>query len=625
MNNISSEALEEFEQDNNTDDDESLEGFMSDSEDNNIKRSISKSISYPKITDNNFYSKINNIYKNFLIPKKKRSFKEICFPKQYELQLPQKFMSEYISPETPYRGVLIYHRIGAGKTCTAIRIGENWKDDRKIIIVLPASLKGNFRGELRSMCAENNYLKQNERKRLSELHPSDQEYKDIIAKSDERIDKFYKIYSYNKFIELASNDEISLRNSILIIDEIQNMVSEGGTYYDTLYNLINDSPKDLRIVLLSATPMFDKPNEIALTMNLLRIPQQLPTGTEFYKKFVKSRLNRDGTYNHEAINLDYFKECIKGYVSYFRGAPPYVFPSMYIKYVKCEMSEFQYKAYTDVLKNEEKQFDNYKRVIKSKKIANKSLSVKHLPNNFFIGTRVISNVVFPNRKINEDGYKSFKGKQITEHLEEYSTKFHKIITKIKKSKGKVFVYSGFKEYGGIKSFTRVLDAFGYKNYITHGEGPKRYAVWSGDEDMKTKDEIKAVYNKKDNLYGKKLKLLMLSPSAKEGLSLTAVRQVHILEPYWNQSRLDQIIGRASRYCSHKDLPEDERIVMVYIYIAVHHNEPKTVDQYMQHLSRQKNKLTHEFETAIKEAAVDCTLNKNANVYAGEENIKCDGV
>src|SRR5690606_22372405 len=129
--------------------------------------------------------------------------------------------------------------------------------------------------------------------------------------------------------------------------------------------------------------------------------------------------------------------------------------------------------------------------------------------------------------------------------------------------GKVFVYSGFKEYGGIKSFTRVLEAYGYKNYAKHGEGLKRYAVWSGDENMKTKDEIKHIYNQKDNLYGKKLKILMLSPSAKEGLSLTAVRQVHILEPYWNQSRLDQIIGRASRYCSHKDLPEEERNVMVY--------------------------------------------------------------
>jgi hypothetical protein len=576
-------------------------------------------INYPKITDDDFYERINKIYKRFTVPKKKRTFKEICFPKQYELQSPQKFLSEYINPSTPYKGILIYHRIGAGKTCTAIRIGETWKTERNIVVVLPASLKGNFRGELRSLCAGNNYLKPDERIKLSKLSPSDQEYKDIIEKSDERIDKYYSIYSYNKFIDLAQNNEIKLRNTILIIDEIQNMVSEGGTYYDTLYNLITDSPKDLRIVLLSATPMFDKPNEIALTMNLLKLPNELPTGRAFYNKFVKIVKKKDGNLYSQAINLDEFKSAIKGYVSFFRGAPPYVFPQMFIKYVKCEMSDFQYKAYKDVLKNEESQLS----LLHKKSTVLKSLSVKNLPNNFFIGTRVISNVVFPNRKINDDGFKSFKDKVIIDNLEMYSTKFHKIITKIKKSKGKVFVYSGFKEYGGIKSFTHVLEAFGYKNYIEHGEGIKRYAVWSSDEDIKTKEEIKAVFNKKDNLYGKKLKILMLSPSAKEGLSLTAVRQAHILEPYWNQSRLDQIIGRASRYCSHKDLPEEERLVMVYIYLAVHNDEPKTIDQYMHHLAQQKNKLTHEFERAVKEAAIDCTLNKNANVYKGEEDFVCE--
>lgn len=598
------------------------------SSEDDLNRTNNK-INYPKISDDDFYSKINRIYKKFTIPKKKKTFKQICFPKQYELQLPQKFMAEYLSPSTPYKGVLVYHRIGAGKTCTAIRIAEEWKNVRKIIIVLPASLKGNFRGELRSLCAGNNYLTQGERKKLSSLDPSSEEYIDIIKKSDERIDDVYTIYSYNKFIELTQTDKIKLRNTILIIDEIQNMVSEEGTYYTTLLDLIDRSPNDLRIVLLSATPMFDKPNEIALTMNLLRIPTPLPTGKEFYNTFVETKKNRNGTYYHEVKNLDLFKEAIKGYVSYFRGAPPYVFPQLYIKYVRCNMSEFQYKAYKDVLKNEQKDFDkNYKKIVSSKETALKSLSVKNLPNNFFIGTRVVSNIVFPNRKINEEGFDSFKGKRLRENLEEYSIKFFKIIKKISKTKGKVFIYSGFKEFGGIRSFTRVLDAYGWKNYTVDGSGPKRYAVWSGDEDTKTKDEIKAVYNNKNNLYGKKLKVLLGSPSIKEGVSLTAVRQVHILEPYWNQARLDQVIGRASRYCSHKDLPEEERVVNVYIYVSVHeadknddnNDEEKieTVDEYIQQLSEQKNKLVKEFERAIKESAVDCTINKVAN----ESDIKC---
>lgn len=580
---------------------------------------------YPDIEDEEFYEKINTIYKRFTIPRRKKTLEEICFPKKFQLQLPQEFLAEYLSPRTPWTSMLVYHRIGAGKTCTAIRIAEKWKRLRRILVVVPASLKGNFRSELRSRCADDDYLKPAERTRLAQLHPSDPEYREIIQRSDERIDKVYEIYSYNKFVQLSQDNQINLRNSVLIIDEIQNMVSEEGTYYATLYRMIHDAPADLRIVLLSATPMFDKPNEIALTMNLLRIPQELPTGRDFYKTFVRIIKRPDGKYYYKTKNMDYFKQCIRGYVSYFRGAPPYAFPQLVVRYVKVEMSDFQYQAYKDVIRSEEAK---YKRR-KSKDIdprdlgAIKALTVKNLPNNFFIGTRIVSNIVFPNRKINEEGFRSFKGESATTDLEIYSPKFARIIRKIGNARGKVFVYSSFKEYGGIKSLTRALDENGYKNYIPHGEGPKRYAVWSGDEDIRTKDEIRAVYNHPNNLYGKSVKVLLGSPSIREGVSLTAVQQVHVLEPYWNQARLDQVIGRASRFCSHKDVPEERRIVKVYIYIAVREEEPQTVDEYIWNLAVQKNKLVREFERSLKEVAIDCEINKNANVYEGEDDITCE--
>jgi hypothetical protein len=574
---------------------------------------------HPNINSDDFNIEIANIYKKFTIPKAKKSFKEICFPKQFELQMPQRFLAEYINPKTPYKGVLVFHRIGAGKTCTAVQVAEEWKHQRKIFVVVPASLKGNFRNELRSLCAGNNYLKANEREKLLKLHPASKEYKEIIEKSDERINEYYKIYSYNKFIDLTLAGEIKLNNALLMIDEIHNMVSENGTYYNTLLELINNSPSNLRIIIMSATPMFDKPYEIGLTMNLLRIENPLPVGKDFDKKFIQIVRNSSGHIKYRVKNMDLFKESIRGYVSYFRGAPPNVFPEMIVKYVKCEMSDFQYDAYKTVVKNEEK---IVKKLNLKKKIEH-SLSVSNLPNNFFIGTRVVSNVVFPNKKINETGFESFKGKSVTRDLEKYSTKFNKIMSKIQSSSGKVFVYSGFKEYGGLKSLIQVLDEFGYKDYTKHGEGKKRYAVWSSDENIGTKEEIRAVYNRKDNLNGSKIKILLGSPSIKEGVSLTAVKQVHVLEPYWNTKRLDQVIGRASRFCSHKDLEEDKRVVKVYIYIATHQDEPETVDQYIQRLSHHKNKLVLEFEKALKEVAVDCRLNKYSSVFPGEEPLKCD--
>jgi superfamily II DNA or RNA helicase len=574
---------------------------------------------YPKIKDNDFSKKINKIYKRFKIPKKKKTLRQICLPKGYELQLPQKFSSEFINPSTQYKGILIYHRIGSGKTCTAIRIAEKWKKLRKIIVVVPASLKNNFRNELRSQCAGNTYLKPVERIQLMSLHPTDSLYKEIINKSNERIDKYYEIYSYNKFVEIAQNNKINLRNKLLVIDEIQNMVSEKGTYYETLYNLIHDAPSDLRIVLLSATPMFDKPNEIALTMNLLRIPNEFPVGREFNKMFLEIVKTKTGKYSYMVKNLDLFKNMIKGYISYFRGAPPYTFPILKTSYVKCEMSDFQYSAYKKVLRREEKLMHKYK-----KKLI-KNMDVSDLPNNFFIGTRMVSNIVFPNQKINETGFMTFTSLKIKNNLQKYSTKFYEIMKRVNKAKGKIFIYSAFKEFGGIRSFVKVLKSFGYKDYMDEGSGKKRFAVWSGDEDIKVKEEIKTIFNMSSNLNGHKLKILLGSPSIKEGVSLLAVRQVHIIEPYWNMSRLDQVIGRASRFCSHKDLDEEKRNVKVYIYIAIAplKYSTETVDEYIKYLASEKNHLIKVFEKTIKEIAIDCELNKNANTYKGEEKIKCE--
>lgn len=583
---------------------------------------------YPQINNDDFYDKINNIYKNFKVRKGERTLDDICHPKGYKLQLPQQFLSEFINPRTPYMGILVYHRIGSGKTCTAIRIAEKWKQYKRIVVVVPASLKNNFRNELRSLCAENNYLKDNERKEIANLHPTDKRYKEIIEKSDERIDEYYEIYSYNKFVEGVQEKTLNLKNALLIVDEVQNMVSEGGSFYKALYDTIHSSPKDLRIVLLSATPMFDKPNEIALTMNLLRLPKEIPVGRDFDKKFIKTTIKKNGETNHHVKNIDLFKKYVKGYISFFRGAPPVAFPKMTIKYVKCEMTEFQYSAYTRVLANEENELHNTKKFKKTLKSL-KSLNVSDLPNNFYIGTRVISNIVFPNRKINDEGFDSLTDKRILNDLPKFSCKFAEIMERINKCGGKIFVYSSFKEFGGIKSFARILEAFGYKDVVHEGEGRKRYAVWSGDENITLKEKIKAIFNMKSNIKGTKLKIILGSPSIREGVSLTSVRQVHVIEPYWNKSRLDQVIGRASRFCSHKDLEEGSRNVKVYIYVSVapkygiKKDVPETIDQYIQHLSMEKDKVIKTFERAIREVAIDCALNKNANVYEGEEDIICD--
>lgn len=558
---------------------------------------------YPDINSEDFYKNINKIYKKFKIPNEHRTYNDICKPDFYKLQLPQQFVSNFINPKTPYKGIIVYHQIGSGKTCTAIQIAEKWKYDRKIIVVLPAALHDNFKNEIRSECTGEEYITNDERNILNKMNNNSDEYIKILEKCNKKINKIYNIYSYNKFIELAKNREILLNNTLLIIDEIHNMVSEIGVYYSELYNLIYNSPNSLRIVLLTATPMIDKPSEIALTLNLLKLRKQVPTGSSFEKTFIEKKGENDFIIK----NQDIFKNMIKGYISYYKGAPSFTFPKMKINYVYCKMMNFQYNIYKYVLKHD----SNYNYV---------SRSLINLPNDFYIGSRIVSTIVFPNGKSGKDGANSLTNYQIKNNLGKFSAKFNKLIKNIKKADGKIFIYSSFKSYGGIKSIIRILEVFGYVNFENNEhKDNKVFAVWSGDQNENTRINIKEMFNSKNNIKGKYIKILIGSPSIKEGVSLFAVNQVHIIEPSWNRSRLMQIIGRANRFCSHKDLPANQRIVNVFIYIAVHENIIESIDEYIVRLAEKKNNLINKFEKLIKEAAVDCYLNSSTNDY----NIKCN--
>ena len=63
-----------------------------------------------------------------------------------------------------------------------------------------------------------------------------------------------------------------------------------------------------------------------------------------------------------------------------------------------------------------------------------------------------------------------------------------------------------------------------------------------------------------------IKVLMITSSGSEGITLKNTRFVHIIEPYWHPVRTDQVIGRARRICSHQDLPEELKTVEVFIYL-----------------------------------------------------------
>ena len=560
-------------------------------------------------------SSITKEFKKYKIPLSNEKMEEFCLPKKFTLQPQQKLLPDLLSSKlSPWttdpniRGVLVFHQIGAGKTCTAIAITEEFKKKLNIIVVLPAALIGNFVNELRSECPGNEYVTEDERQKLKGLKPGDKTFEKIMEKSQERIEKFYTIYSYHKFVALIQENKIKkLNDTLLIIDEVQNMISMTGTFYKSLKQVVDASNDSLKIILLSATPMFDRPVEIALTLNLLKRDDLIPI-TKFNQEFMRIKTNSEGT-TYKAVNLKNFRNKIHNLISYYRGAPPQAYPTAEFRAVRCTMSNFQYKSYLTSLSTE----DNYMRG------SFKNVDILNMPQNFFLGPRFISNVAFPNKSIGEVGYSSFRGQALQmQNIGEYSIKFFKIYQKINKADGPVFVYSNFKELGGIRCFVKFLEFHGWKNYKDYGEGKKRFAIWSGDEPHHVKDEIKYIFNQKTNEDGSKIKIMLGSPSIKEGVSLLRVQQVHMLEPYWNMSRMLQIMGRAVRFCSHKDVPKSKRVVKIYLYLATYPGE-KTVDQYIWALAQKKNKLIEQFEMILKESAFDCELMHSRNYYKTDEN------
>ena len=550
-------------------------------------------------------------FKKYKLPISNEKMEDFCLPKKFSLQPQQLFLAELLkSKSSPWnndnRGILIYHQIGAGKTCTAISVAEEFKHKMKIIVVLPAALIGNFKNELMSECG--GYLTSNELYELKKLKPDDKKYLSLLEKGNARIEKYYTIYSYHKFIALINENKIKkLSKTLLIIDEVQNMISLNGTFYRLLKKVIENSNETLKMLLLSATPMFDRPIEIALTLNLLK------TSNYFnITKFNQDYIEKNDT-DYKLINKDDFTSKIRNLVSYYRGAPPVAYPKLEFKVVKCKMSDFHYKSYLTSLSSDEKNI----------KGSFKNVDILNLPQNFFLGPRMISNVAFPNKSIGEIGFSSFRNDALMLlNIKKYSIKFYKILKKIKQSEGPVFIYSNFKDYGGIKCIVTFLNYHGWKNYKDYGEGEKTYAIWSGDEPHKMKEQLKCAFNQYSNHDGSQIKIILGTPSIKEGVSLLRVSQVHILEPYWNMSRLLQIMGRAVRFCSHKDVAKSKRIVEVYLYLATSTNV-KTIDQYVWSLANEKNKLIEQFELVLKETAFDCELFYNRNSYKTDKNqLKC---
>ena len=231
----------------------------------------------------------------------------------------QKIVRDYINLYTPYRGLLLYHGLGSGKTCSSVAIAEGIKTDKQIIVMTPASLRMNYIEELKK-CGDDIYRKNQfwefistgENPELVEplshvlslsveyikkhggawmvdiTKPANFEKLSSVQKTnlDEQLNEMirykYKFINYNGLREshlaaLTNNfTKNPFDNAVVVIDEAHNFVSRivskigksdtiSGRLYEYLMNAQNT-----KIVMLTGTPIINYPNEIGIMFNILR-------------------------------------------------------------------------------------------------------------------------------------------------------------------------------------------------------------------------------------------------------------------------------------------------------------------------------------------------------------------
>ena len=167
---------------------------------------------------------------------------------------------------------------------------------------------------------------------------------------------------------------------------------------------------------------------------------------------------------------------------------------------------------------------------------------------------------------------------------QYSPKAHTIVTLALNAEGIVIIYSRFL-HSGLLPIAFALEHAGVANFrgnlLNRGDGMDpgeksahahkgtKYALIVGNNDISTGiDSIMKVVNKPENVDGDLIKIVLISVKAAEGFDFKYVRELHVLEPWYNLSRIEQVVGRGVRNCSHMALPPEKRNCTIYQHVAV---------------------------------------------------------
>jgi hypothetical protein len=549
------------------------------------------------------------------------------------------------------------HGTGVGKTCSAIQVAEEYIirpefQDKKVMVVASRAVQENFRTQIFDMsrvnldkasdtlsskqCTGRRYLDMLLR---IESEPKNWANPEVMSRlettADRIIKEFYEFSAYtsfgNRLLEKLTGTEKDIDtawvhenfdNRLLIIDEAHNIRSEETQIASGLEQLVKVAD-GLVLVLLTATPMFDSFDEVMYYMNLFLWNER--------KQPFKTTLKASEFFTSEAElkggeSEIKFRQWCQDYVSYVKGESPFTFPfrlpppeissntEMTKGFNGPDIPDKDRIKYLSLVASEAKGYQ--------KKILTTS---KHEDDDSKRQAMIIPTIsVFPDDKRFKEIFKQTKNQYsyvgepflTPEKLPEYAAKFVTVLKSIESSGGVCLVYSNYVERGALP-FVLALEEHGYTPYKgdpllvgSSYEGPSKgkYIMLSSNaSDAEISTMLSAVKNRA-NVTGKNIKVVVTSPLAAEGIDFRFIRQVHILDPWWNMSRIEQVVGRALRTCSHQDLVPKEQNCTVYLHIIRAEEKREAFDEYTYRTKVEaKGMRIAKVRKVMAESAMDCPM------------------
>lgn len=705
---------------------------------------------YPSLDDSDFNIKIaekrefNETKYDGTIYDIEEQAKKLC-EADFELVPHQLFVRNFLSFQTPYNSLLLYHGLGTGKTCSAITVSEEMRTylkqlgiAQRIIVVASPNVQENFKLQLfdeRKLklvdglwnlraCTGNKYLKE-----INPMNMKGLSKEKVIKQINSIINNSYLFLGYIEFanyiVKKSDSDEDDPKkrksamirklkkhfsNRLVIIDEVHNIRisddKQDKRVAQELFKLVK-YVDNLRLLLLSATPMYNSYKEVVWLLNVMNLNDQRSTIeiNDVFDKTGNLLIKPDGTNAGEEL----LRRKATGYVSFVRGENPYtfpyrIFPSLFsientFKTLTYPTKQLNGKAivqpleHLDVYVNvcgtfQEKGYNYILSTIKEKAGKTKA-GLPSFENMDSFGYTVLQkplqalNIVYPNKMLNvekpiidtklllgSEGLKrtmkytetsnpptrknfEYKNKDFgdffaPDKIGQYSSKIKSITDNILNSDGIVLIYSQFID-GGAVPMALALESLGFtrfgtkasnlfktpphkpidaKTFLTKDEmenssdfTPATYTMITGEKAL-SPDKVFDLKNltDEDNKNGEKIKVVIISMTGSEGIDFKNLRQVHILEPWYNLSLIEQIIGRAVRTCSHKQLSFKERNVEIFLYGTIMTDtEEEAADLYIYRLAELKAVQIGRVSRILKESSVDCILNIDQTNFT-EENM-----